>query len=62
MFDEYKDGSLMNCYFLDDVYIDEHDKTRVIFVRVNGSKKVEVYESEEEASQRVTTIKSKLLS
>lgn len=62
MFDEYQDGSLMNCYFLDDVYQDPHDLTRVIFVRVNGSKKIEIYKSEVEAEQRVSDIKNKLIS
>lgn len=61
MFDKYIDGSLMNCYFLDDVYQDPHNLKRVIFIRVNGSTKIEEYDTEEEAKQRVSTLIQKLM-
>lgn len=62
MFIELNNKQLLNLFWLDDVYQDPHDKTRIIYVMINGSKRIEVENSEEEATSRVTSIRNKLLS
>lgn len=61
MFIELNNGSLVNIFWLDDVYQDVHDKTRVVYVYVNGAKKVEIFDNEQNAESRVTEIKQQLL-
>ena len=61
MFIELNDGSLVNIFWLDDIYQDVHDKTRVVYVYVNGAKKVEIFDNEQNAESRVTEIKQQLL-
>ena len=48
-------------YDADDIYQDVHDKTRVVYVYVNGAKKVEIFDNEQNAESRVTEIKQQLL-
>lgn len=61
MFIELNNGSLVNIFWLDDIYQDVHDKTRVVYVYVNGAKKVEIFDNEQNAESRVTEIKQQLL-
>lgn len=61
MFIELNNGSLVNIFWLDDVYQDVHDKTKVVYVYVNGAKKVEIFDNEQNAESRVTEIKQQLL-
>lgn len=61
MFIELNNGSLVNIFWLDDIYQDMHDKTRVVYVYVNGAKKVEIFDNEQNAESRVTEIKQQLL-
>lgn len=61
MFIELNNGSLVNIFWLDDVYQDVHDKTRVVYVYVNGAKKVEIFDNEQNAESRVTEIKQQIL-
>lgn len=61
MFIELNNGSLVNIFWLDDVYQDVHDKTRVVYVYVNGAKKVEIFNNEQNAEAKVTEIKQQLL-
>lgn len=61
MFIELNNGSLVNIFWLDDIYQDVHDKARVVYVYVNGAKKVEIFDSEQNAESRVTEIKQQLL-
>lgn len=61
MFIELNNGSLVNIFWLDDIYQDMHDKTRVVYVYVNGAKKVEIFDNEQNAESRVTEIKQQIL-
>lgn len=61
MFIELNNGSLVNIFWLDDVYQDVHDKTRVVYIYVNGAKKVEIFDNEQNAESRVTEIKQQIL-
>lgn len=61
MFIELNNGSLVNIFWLDDIYQDVHDKTRVVYVYVNGAKKVEIFDNEQNAESRVTEIKQQIL-
>lgn len=61
MFIELNNGSLVNIFWLDDIYQDVHDKTRVVYIYVNGAKKVEIFDNEQNAESRVTEIKQQLL-
>lgn len=61
MFIELNNGSLVNIFWLDDIYQDAHDKTRVVYVYVNGAKKAEIFDSEQNAESRVTEIKQQIL-
>lgn len=61
MFIKLNNGSLVNIFWLDDIYQDVHDKTRVVYVYVNGAKKVEIFDNEQNAESRVTEIKQQLL-
>ena len=60
-FIELNNGSLVNIFWLDDIYQDMHDKTRVVYVYVNGAKKVEIFDNEQNAESRVTEIKQQIL-
>ena len=61
MFIELNNGSLVNIFWLDDIYQDMHDKTRVVYIYVNGAKKVEIFDNEQNAESRVTEIKQQIL-
>lgn len=61
MFIELNNGSLVNIFWLDDIYQDAYNKTRVVYVYVNGAKKVEIFDNEQNAESRVTEIKQQLL-
>lgn len=61
MFIELNNGSLVNIFWLDDIYQDVHDKTRVVYIYVNGAKKVEIFDNEQNAESRVTEIKQQIL-
>lgn len=61
MFIELNNGSLVNIFWLDDIYQDAYNKTRVVYVYVNGAKKVEIFDDEQNAESRVTEIKQQLL-
>ena len=61
MFIELNNGSLVNIFWLDDIYQDAYNKTRVVYVYVNGAKKVEIFDNEQNAESRVTEIKQQIL-
>lgn len=57
MFLQLKDGTLVNKYWLDNIYVDTEDtKYIVIYEMVNGSKHKEVYDTEAEANTRKDSI------
>lgn len=57
MFLQLKDGTLVNKYWLNNVYVDTEDtKYIVIYEMVNGSKHKEVYDTEAEANTRKDSI------
>lgn len=57
MFLQLKDGTLVNKYWLNNIYVDTEDtKYIVIYEMVNGSKHKEVYDTEAEANTRKDSI------
>ena len=57
MFLQLKDGTLVNKYWLNNVYVDTEDtKYIVIYEMLNGSKHKEVYDTEAEANTRKDSI------
>ena len=62
MFLQLKDGTLVNKYWLNNVYVDTEDaKYIVIYEMVNGSKHKEVYDTEAEANTRKDSIIATLI-
>jgi len=61
MFIELNNGDLVNLYWLDTVTIDNLNKTKLKYIYVNGSYKVEKFNSETEATSRLEEIKAKIL-
>lgn len=61
MFIELNTGRLLNLFWLDDVYVDIHDKKTVIYKMVNDAPRYEQFDSEDLATQRLEEIKTKLL-
>lgn len=62
MFLQLKDGTLINKYWLNNVYVDTEDtKYIVIYEMVNGSKHKEVYDTEAEANTRKDSIIATLI-
>lgn len=61
MFIELNTGRLLNLFWLDDVYVDIHNKKTVVYKMVNNTPRLEVFETEEEATQRLEEVKTKLL-
>lgn len=62
MFLQLKDGTLINKYWLNNVYVDTEDtKYIVIYEMVNGSKHKEVYDTEAEANTRKDSIITTLI-
>lgn len=62
MFLQLKDGTLVNKYWLNNVYVDTEDtKYIVIYEMVNGSKHKEVYDTEAEANTRKDSIITTLI-
>ena len=62
LFIEGQDGKPINISLLQTVYIDEEDSTKVILRFINGECTFEKYDSEEEAINRLSTIKDELTS
>ena len=56
MFIELNTGRLLNLFWLDDVYVDIHDKKTVVYKMVNNAPRLEVFETEEEATQRLAEV------
>lgn len=56
MFILLKSGAMLNLYWLQDCFVGKHDKNIVIFYMVNGSKVIEEYDTEQEASNRVKDV------
>ena len=56
MFILLKSGAILNLYWLQDCFVGKHDKNIVIFYMVNGSKVIEEYDTEQEASKRVEDV------
>lgn len=56
MFILLKSGAMLNLYWLQDCFVGKHDKNIVIFYMVNGSKVIEEYDTEQEASKRVEDV------
>ena len=61
MFIELNTGRLLNLFWLDDVYVDIQNKKTVVYKMVNNTPRLEVFETEEEATQRLEEVKTKLL-
>lgn len=62
MFLQLKDGTLVNKYWLNNIYVDTEDtKYIVIYEMVNGSKHKEVYDTEAEANTRKDSIIATLI-
>lgn len=62
MFLQLRDGTLVNKYWLNNVYVDTEDtKYIVIFEMVNGSKHKEVYDTEADANTRKDSIIATLI-
>lgn len=53
MFIELNDGQLINTYWLNTLFKDEEDATRVVFEMVNGVKRYEKFDTVEEADDRI---------
>jgi hypothetical protein len=60
MFIKLNSGDMLNLFWLDNFYIDKHDDTRIIYVYVNGAKKIETFETNTQASSRYTEIEQKI--
>ena len=60
MISKWNSGDMLNLLRLDNLYIDKHDDTRIIYVYVNGAKKIETFETNTEASARYTEIEQKI--
>lgn len=56
MFVMLKTGAMLNLYWLQDCFQGKVDKNIVIFYMVNGSKVIEEYEDESQASVRVNEV------
>lgn len=52
MFFELNDGTIINKHWLNNVFIDENDNTKVVFEMVNGNKHYEQFNTDKEASDR----------
>ena len=52
MFFELNDGTVINKHWLNNVFIDENDDTKVVYEMVNGSKHYEQFDTAQEASNR----------
>ena len=61
MFLELNTGDLINLLWVDNVYQDKEEKTKVIYVRVNGTPIVEIFSSASEATSRYEEVKEKML-
>lgn len=61
MFIELNSGDLVNLYWLDTVIIDSLNKKKVKYIYVNGSCKVETFDTEAEATSRLSEVKSSIL-
>lgn len=56
MFILLKSGTMLNTVWLQDYYQGKHDKTKLIYLMVNGTKIVEEYDSEQEVQDKVQEI------
>ena len=56
MFILLKSGTMLNTVWLQDYYQGKHDKTKLIYLMVNGTKIVEEYNSEQEVQDKVQEI------
>ena len=56
MFFELNDGTIINKHWLNNVFIDENDNTKVVYEMVNGSRHYEQYSTEQEAQNRLEEV------
>lgn len=57
MFFELNDGTIINKHWLNNVFIDENDNTKVVYEMVNGSRHFEQYNTEQQAQNRLEEVK-----
>ena len=57
MFFELNDGTIINKHWLNNVFIDENDDTKVVYEMVNGSRHYEQYSTAQEAQDRLDEVK-----
>lgn len=62
MFIRLQSGKMLNMRYLQDTFQGFHEKNIVIFYLTNGNKFIEKYETEEEAQDRVSEVRTKMLS
>ena len=56
MFIVLKSGTMLNMVWVKDYYQGKHDKTKLIYLMVNGTKITEEYDSEQEVQDKVQEI------
>lgn len=56
MFIVLKSGAMLNTIWVQDYYQGKHDKTKLIYLMVNGTKIIEEYDSEQEVQDKIQEI------
>lgn len=62
MFIVLKSGTMLNTIWIQDYYQGKHDKTKLIYLMVNGVKIVEEYDSEQEVQSKIQEIQENISS
>lgn len=60
MFIVLKSGTMLNTIWIQDYYQGKHDKTKLIYLMVNGVKIVEEYDSEQEVQSKIQEIQENI--